>query len=1117
MPHIRLGIAILYFALVVTCVRGALGQETASPSKANSANTPSNVDTLTTADVESKLAALEADTAMDADQKSKLIESYQAALGQLEQATDDTQLAAQYKAALSKGPTELPELDTQLNALPTVEAAVAAAKKKTQNITAEDSQRLVETSEANLALLQDQLTKLTAERTQLTSRPLEIVGRLPDLEQQLTELRGKLNAEEYATDTLSPSRSAEKTLLQAQLQSQQAELDTLTLEQQSQSIREQLVNVQLQIAQKKVEIANAELKQFVTFKKSQLKTEIETITEKANSVLASETANMSDKQLAREIISLAKELDDLIAQVDPVDRAEERMSNRLQQLVEDSEFIKAQLLLGGKGQVIAQLLLDLRGKIWRLGNQSDIMENIPALDAARLTNLENERRLTQQRKIERSLSENKATASSELIQMRGTLLERVSRESQLLISGLSKIAQDKQSYQQKSGKLLIYIREQLFWIQSYPPTSFSTVSDIPRGLETILSGDMWYGTVDSILATAKERPVIFVGFIALILVLILARPPLIASLQDSSKSTRKISTDGYRHTVNGLWFTALLSAPVPLIVVFVFWLFSRDSSASRWVQAVAYALEYTMLMVFILSFIYELCRPQGLGQGHFRWRDESVKRVRKKIIWFALIYVPCMTICLASVRSGVYPESLGRFSFTVAQIATLVLLWKLLRPAHSFRMNVPDEEEFWAVTRVGKMWFPLLTALPCFLVIFSSIGYFFTATHLALQILASTGILLIFVIAYWMSYRWYAVKARQIAFDEALARRQLRLKLAEEGKEDSGELINVKTDDDLQLDISSIGDQTRHLLKTAFTLGFIVVISMLWAQTLPLFTALNKVELWGGITLLSICQAVLVSILFTVGVRNLPGLLELSILRTKTLDAGTRFAITRIAQYVVIGIGCAILFSILRIDWSRFGWIAAALSVGLGFGLQEVVANFVCGLIVLFERPVRVGDVVTLDTTTGTVSKIQMRATTITNWERQELIVPNKNLITGTILNWTLSSSISRIVLPVGVAYGTNTDRARELLLKAAEEHPLIVDDPAPSTSFDQFADSALLITLRCFIPSLDERLKTISELHSEIARLFAEENIEMAFPQMDIHMRSVDPAIAKAMQATEK
>ena len=127
--------------------------------------------------------------------------------------------------------------------------------------------------------------------------------------------------------------------------------------------------------------------------------------------------------------------------------------------------------------------------------------------------------------------------------------------------------------------------------------------------------------------------------------------------------------------------------------------------------------------------------------------------------------------------------------------------------------------------------------------------------------------------------------------------------------------------------------------------------------------------------------------------------------------------------------------------------------------------------------------------------------------------MPNKNLITGTILNWTLSSSISRIVLPVGVAYGTDTDRARELLLQAAESHPLIVDDPPPSTSFDQFADSSLVITLRCFIPSLDERLETISELHSEIARLYAEENIEMAFPQLDVHMRTVDPAVAKALK----
>jgi potassium efflux system protein len=183
--------------------------------------------------------------------------------------------------------------------------------------------------------------------------------------------------------------------------------------------------------------------------------------------------------------------------------------------------------------------------------------------------------------------------------------------------------------------------------------------------------------------------------------------------------------------------------------------------------------------------------------------------------------------------------------------------------------------------------------------------------------------------------------------------------------------------------------------------------------------------------------------------------------------------------------------------------MAAALSVGLGFGLQEVITNFVCGLILLFERPVRIGDVVTIQGTTGTVTKIRMRATTITNWDRQEFVVPNKSLITDTILNWTLSASISRIVINVGVAYGTDTDKAREVLLEVANEHPIIMQDPAPMATFEQFADSTLNLVLRCYVPDLDFRLRTTSELHTEINRRFTKAGIEIAFPQQDIHIRS--------------
>jgi potassium efflux system protein len=205
----------------------------------------------------------------------------------------------------------------------------------------------------------------------------------------------------------------------------------------------------------------------------------------------------------------------------------------------------------------------------------------------------------------------------------------------------------------------------------------------------------------------------------------------------------------------------------------------------------------------------------------------------------------------------------------------------------------------------------------------------------------------------------------------------------------------------------------------------------------------------------------------------------------------------------VIAIGFALLFNALNVDWAKFGWIAAALSVGLGFGLQEIVANFVCGLIVLFERPIRVGDVVTVEGMTGTVTKIHMRATTITNWDRQEFVVPNKTLITNTILNWTLSAPLTRVVIPVGVAYGSDTDKARQILLEVAADHPRVLDDPAPIATFEQFADSSLNLLLRAYLPDLENRVGAITELHTEINKRFAAAGIEIAFPQRDLHLRS--------------
>ena len=175
--------------------------------------------------------------------------------------------------------------------------------------------------------------------------------------------------------------------------------------------------------------------------------------------------------------------------------------------------------------------------------------------------------------------------------------------------------------------------------------------------------------------------------------------------------------------------------------------------------------------------------------------------------------------------------------------------------------------------------------------------------------------------------------------------------------------------------------------------------------------------------------------------------------------------------------------------------------------MQEIVANFVSGLILLLERPVRVGDVVTIDGVTGIVSRIQMRATTVTNWDNQELVVPNKDLISGKLLNWTLSSVINRIAIKVGVAYGTDVGKVREIISKIVERHPDVLQDPPPIITFEEFGDSSLNFVIRCCTTSIKRRWHLMDEINSAVNEAFEREGIEIPFPQRVVHLVE-EPAV---------
>jgi potassium efflux system protein len=282
------------------------------------------------------------------------------------------------------------------------------------------------------------------------------------------------------------------------------------------------------------------------------------------------------------------------------------------------------------------------------------------------------------------------------------------------------------------------------------------------------------------------------------------------------------------------------------------------------------------------------------------------------------------------------------------------------------------------------------------------------------------------------------VAQRQLALKQAKEKREARMAAAAAATAAGKESEPPPPVESPSIDLASISDQTRKLIRTGIMVVSIVSLYLIWADVLPALRILDEVKLWSHslvdgkpqyITLANVLAALLIAVFTVVAARNVPGLLEITILERTPLDSGGRYAFSTISRYVITGVGVVLAFQAIGVGWSSVQWLVAAVSVGLGFGLQEIFANFVSGIIILFERPVRVGDIVTVGDTSGTVARVRIRATTIVNFDRKELIVPNKELITGRIINWTLSDTVTRIEIRVGVAYGSDTQLVQKLML----------------------------------------------------------------------------------------
>lgn len=1086
--------------------------------------------------------------AQDADLNNQV----KIAIEQLKEATYlDEESRKHTRSQLEKAQSMLADAEKQQKLAKNHEETAAAASQKINDIELKiqalankkphlgNKQTLDELENQLLLVVAEQNARLSSlsnkqsEQTSLSFRANNIAEQLNTAKADKNAISSALTSLNGASsDLVDKAEYLEKVsagkMLTATIDSLEREIATIPA-------RQSIVGAEIKLMRAESQFAEKQINQLQTYIADKRKNATQETVTQSSSTLAELKQQPALAAIAQENLQLANHLSDsqVRAPQDEIDMASLR--SQLVEVRQSAETVERVLATGRVTDELGALLRRLRASLpaeaklekrneqieeatirqqldvilWqdRLRNLTDIQESAKRLLQDNTPNTKNngESHVFSSEELEKaqSLIASRRQILSNLIEVSNTQSDRITEEKvairDLLIA---------------SSELRDLLDRRLIWLPSSTGIEDKFAINLLVSVEWFLSPLAWLTLATDIYNGARSEPALLMLLLILPVLILASRRPIKRTLWSLIDKVGDVEHDTYSSTPFALFLTLILALPLPICLFTIAGMIFQVSERLSFSNAFATGLVSVSSISLILLFFRSMCRDSGMFDQHFGWSDKAREKLRSMLTWFVWYESIATFIFATAIASGEAElrYSIAFLAFIAGSIGMAIFSYQFFQPSKGVATSIVGETPVNTLTVIA---FPILVLTPLAIGLLPLVGYFDTAVILQSKFFISGVLLVAAAIIYGIMFRIFLVALRRYLKRKALkdAKRLVEEK-TQENVESGGDGSPAQAEEK-GIDEKEVKRQSRSIIYWITGLLFLIGLWFVWMPLLPALGIVDDIVLWqevrvvdgielsSGVTLWNIILSIIFAVGGFIAAKNIRGVMEIGFFERFEMDDGARYATMAILGYVIIGTGIVIGFSQLGIDWSKLQWIVAALGVGLGFGLQEIVANFVSGLIILFERPIRVGDFVTIGNLSGTVRDIKIRATTVTDFDNRDVLLPNKSIITENVTNWTLNNAVTRIVVKIGVAYGTDIEKVRELLMRVAVSQQEALEQPAPQVFFLAHGDSSLDFEIRVFVSRPENRLPLTHSINMGVNKILAEHEISIPFPQRDLHIIS--------------